>query len=139
MKVFNLSMEGYWRDINRIMIPEFSGVLFVYESYYDSIKKTVELKQLIFVDEGENIRAKIMTHPNYERWRSVLNVNNELCFSVCYVAKEDRVRVAQAIIFRHQLVGNNKYQGNFPYDETVIAIGGKTNSLIENDFSVKAY
>ena len=139
MRVFNLSMEGYWREVNRLGIPDFSGVFFVYESRYDSIKKTVELKQLLFVDEAENIKAKIISHPNYERWKSFLNINNELCFSVCYVAKEDRVRVARAIIFKHQPAGNNKYEGNFPYDETVIAISGKTNDLIENNYSVKGY
>lgn len=132
-------MEGYWREVNRVGIPEFSGIFFVYESCYDNFKKTVELKQLIFVGEAENIKAKIIAHPNYERWKSFLNINNELCFSVCYVAKEDIVRVARAIILKHHPVANNKSEDNFPYDETVIAISGKTNDLIANNYSVKGY
>jgi hypothetical protein len=137
VKTFNLNMQGYWREINKAGIPDFSGVFFVYESQYDADRDTVSLKRLLYVGEGENIKVKIATHPNYNRWKSLLNINNEMCFSVCYVEDTNRIQVMTAFIYKFRPIGNNGYINNFPFDETNILIEGKTNMLMENNFMVR--
>lgn len=136
-KIFNLNMIGYWRESKKIGLPAFTGVFFVYECSYDNIKDTVGLKRILYIGEAENINSSIATNPNFERWRSFVNINNELCFSVCYVEKMYRVQVAVAFIFKYRPVGNSNDHLVFPFDATNILIAGKTNMLLENNFTVK--
>jgi len=132
---FNLSIQGYWRDINKAGIPSHSGVYFVYVATYDATSNNVTLHNLIYIGESDNVNARIQTHEKYDIWRRYLGVGQELCFSTGRVDGKDRFRVEAAYIFKHKPPVNTEYVNNFPFDQTTVISTGRT-ALLNTNFTV---
>ncbi len=134
-QIFNENIEGYWRDINKGGIPDYSGVYFVYEAHYNSNNDTVSLLRLIYIGEAENVRDRIGKHEKYEEWLTYVSYGNELCFSTGYVESVNRTRVEAAYIRQHKPPINTDNKYSFPFDQTTVISSGKT-ALLNTNFTV---
>lgn len=134
-QTFSISIQGYWRDLNKQSIPEHSGVYFVYTAKYNPIEKTVTLLRLIYIGEAGNVRDRITNHEKYKEWLKYVGNGEELCFSTAQVTYDTRARVEAAYIFHHKPPVNTEYVNNFPFDQTRIVSSGKT-AFLSTDFTV---
>ena len=91
-QIFNINIEGYWREKNKEGIPNQSGVYFVYEAIYNNVNDTVTLLHLIYIGEAEDVRQRIKTHTKYDQWLLNIKHGNELCYSTGYIEESQRER-----------------------------------------------
>jgi hypothetical protein len=135
VQTINLTIEGYWRDINKRGLPIYSGIFFVYQTKYNPASDTVNLLKVLYVGEAENVRDRILSHPRYPAWISYLMEGEELSFSAGYVDGSNRTRVKAAFIFKLRPIANTDYKEFFPFEKITVLSAGKT-SLLDTDFSV---
>lgn len=134
-KTFNVSIEGYWRDVNKSGIPNHSGVYFVYEAKYNESEGTVSLLKLIYIGESDKVRDRIADHERYNDWLKHVRKGNTLCFSTGPVESDYRERVEAAYIFEHKPPENVEYKYTFPFDKTIVISKGDTE-LLNTNFTV---
>ena len=134
-QIFNQTIEGYWRFINKEGISDYSGVYFVYEAHYNSDTDTVTLLRLIYIGEANNIRDRIATHEKNNEWSTYVRPGNEICFSTCYADGIIRSRIEAAYIFQHKPDINTDYKYLFPFDQTTVISSGKT-ALLNTNFTI---
>jgi len=132
-QIFNIKIQGYWRDKDKKSIPEHSGVYFVYVAKYNADK--VIFFKLIYIGESENVRNRIIKHEKNSEWLQYVHQGNELCFSTGYVQGSDRERVEAAYIFKHKPPINKEYVDIFPFDKSTVISTGKT-ILLNTNFTV---
>ncbi|GAB1444673.1 hypothetical protein MASR2M41_02930 [Flammeovirgaceae bacterium] len=136
MQIFNVNIEGYWREKHKAGIPDHSGVYFVYEAMYDPEKDIIRLIRLIYIHSSENVKANVAVKENHESWMHYLNLGNELCYSTGYVEGVNRTKVEAAYIFKHKPLANKEHIDSFPFDQTTIISIGKT-ALLDTNFTVQ--
>ncbi len=136
MHIFNVNIEGYWREKHKAVIPDHSGVYFVYEAKYDQEKDIVRLIQLIYINSSENVKTQLTNNEKHKTWLDHINVDNELCYSTGYVESANRSQVEAAYVFKHKPLFNTEGVDSFSFDRTTIISIGKT-ALLDTNFTVQ--
>jgi hypothetical protein len=131
-KTISIEFDGCWRDVNKGSIPAQSGIYCVYECTYNVQEKTVSLQRLIYIGESGDVQGRLANHEKYQDWLKYVRQGNTLCFSFGPVGTVDRERAEAALIFKHKPPENTEHRDNFLYDQTTMAISGKTALLIPN-------
>lgn len=132
---YEVTIDGYWSDDNKLNIPKHSGVYFVYEASYNPSTKRYSLVKLIYIGESGDVNSRIANHEKHYRWKRNIKSGNELFYSTGYVESSKRVRVEAAYIFKHKPPVNTEYTDVFPFDKTRVKSKGKT-SFLDTDFTV---
>jgi len=122
-------INGYWREEDTSIILTHPGVFFVYESKYNPDENTVDLLNLIYIGEAQNIRERIRTHEKFSLWKNFIKPDNELCFATGNVEEYFRERAKTAYIFGNNPIANNGRFTQFPFDTTTLISTGKTALL----------
>lgn len=135
-KSYSPEFEGYWREPNIDGIPAKSGVYCVSTCVYDSNSKTVDLRRLVYIGEGENVHDRVANHDKWLFWRRHRTPGQEVCISFAGVAGTDRERVEAPLIYEHKRPENEEYKNAFPFDETTIQTSGR-NALLKSSFTVR--
>jgi excinuclease UvrABC nuclease subunit len=133
MKSFNKTIEGYYR--NPQSLPTHKGVYFVYRATYDAAANTVDLKELIYIGEAENINQRVTGHNRFEDWKKKLRSGEILCWSQCAEAI-DRKTLEAALIFKHKPPLNVEFVNSFPFETTSVALSGAT-ALLQTSFVLR--
>lgn len=133
-KSISISFDGYWRDVNRNGVPSQSGVYCVYRGTFDATAGTVSLKQLLYIGESDNVHDRLANHECEARWKRHLGGGEVLVFSFGAITS-DRVRAEAAMIYHHQPPVNIEYKDNFPYETTLMTLGG-TTALLQTSFTI---
>ncbi|MCX6770300.1 MAG: GIY-YIG nuclease family protein [Candidatus Micrarchaeota archaeon] len=138
-KTISIEFDGYWMEVNKGGIHEYSGVYCVYECTFDSSKKTVTLNKLLYIGETADaggVRGRIANHEKLDEWNRYVRAGNTLCYSSAPVGDTDRERVEAALIFKHQPPVNSEHKDSFDYDATTINTTGE-NALLTSSFTVR--
>jgi hypothetical protein len=99
--------------------------------------KTVDIKRLLYIGEGADIRDRVTNHEKWQEWQGKLKTGEVLCFNAAPISPAaDRERAEAAMINHHKPPCNTEYVNNFPFDETTITTSGK-NGLLTAKFTVK--
>jgi hypothetical protein len=130
--IFRIEFEGYWQDKNKSGVPPKSGLFCVYECGYNEQKKTVSIKQLIYIGEADNARERIANHEKYDRWLQHIGPGNTLCFSFGAVININRNRCKAAMIYVHKPPANIEQNDFFPFDPTNLYLSGNIALLTQN-------
>lgn len=138
MKEYKLNFEGYWRDINKGGLPSYSGIYFVYRCIYNVQSNSVELVDIIYIGQADNIHDRHNNHEKYSEFSSLLLQGQELCYS-CAPLDEDRDLVENALIFAQKPVLNEQGKYNYNYTEAHIVSAGACACLRNTDFNMKYY
>ena len=136
MSTISLDFSGYWREVNKGGLPQWSGLYCVYACTYDQDQKAVSIRELLYVGESCNIRERISNHEKSLEWKRRLKNGETLCFSAASVGASDRNRAEAAVIYHHKPPCNAEYKYSFPYDTTVIYTSGQ-NCLLGSWFVVE--
>jgi hypothetical protein len=92
----------------------------------------VLLKELIYIDEADDLRRQVAQHEKRALWKANLAPGEDLCYSFAHVPPDDRRRFVAALIFRHQPRDNQEYRRGFPFDNTTISLNGCISHLHSN-------
>lgn len=138
MKEYKLNFEGYWRDVNKGGLPSYSGIYFVYRCIYNAQSNSVELVDIIYIGQADNIHDRHNNHEKYSEFSSLLLQGQELCYS-CAPLDEDRDLVENALIFAQKPVLNEQGKYNYNYTEAHVVSTGACACLRYTDFNMKYY
>jgi hypothetical protein len=135
-KCYDLNFDGYWRAPNVSGLPTHSGIYCVYACTYDANNKTVDIKRLLYIGEGVDIRDRVTNHEKWKEWQGKLRPGEVLCFNAAPISPAaDRERAEAAMVNYHKPPCNTVYVDYFPFDETTITTSGK-NALLAERFTV---
>jgi hypothetical protein len=124
-----VDINGYWRDQQRKILVENSGIFFVYEAKYNDTDQTVDLLRIIYIGHDASIGQFLLSSELRQEWLQMIEPGNELCYATAAVDNYYRTRVAAAYIFAHLPPVNKEYTTAFPFDRTTIISTGKTALL----------
>lgn len=120
-----VNINGYWRDPQRMSMPESPGLFFVYESRFNEIEKTIDLYRVIHIGESSDIRQSVRFHELRPAWLKAIGADSGLSYSCAKLDSYNRERVASAYIYMHQPPENRGNLSLFPYDRTTVISMGK--------------
>lgn len=131
-----LEFTGYWNEYNKGTMPPVSGIYCVYGGIEDPQKKKVDVKELIYIGESDNVNRRLADHDGILLWRSCLNLGRALCFNFVPIGPADRERCEAALIFKHKPPANISYVDTFPFESTTIQVSRRA-PLLERKFTVQ--
>jgi excinuclease UvrABC nuclease subunit len=130
---FKLNFEGYWREVNKMSVPNLSGLYCVYSCTFNDQTKTVKIHQLLYIGEAKDVNSRITNHERLNDWKSNLESNMVLCYSFAHISNEsDRKKLEAGLIFKHKPPLNAEYTLNYPFEPINIISEGKTALLNKN-------
>jgi hypothetical protein len=134
---YNIIIEGYWREMNRQFIPNYTGIFFVYLACYDNTTDIITPVKLVFIGHAVKVREQIQHHILTDNpWHPFSEAGHEFCFSAAYLSELDMERVVSAFIYYFKPPANSQYVDFFTYDPTTITASGKT-ALLKSHFTVQ--
>jgi len=123
-KLFEQEFKGYWRERDSKGLPAYSGIFVVQSFYHDRDLGKVSMNDLIYIGKAGNINERVRIHEKWYVWKKELKPGEQLCFSCTPVPKEDRERVAAALIRANQPKINSAYKNTFPFGTTAVNLYG---------------
>lgn len=136
MKDYILIFEGYWRDCNKGGLPTYKGVYLVYRCNYNVQNDTVNLIEIIYIGQAENIHDRHISHEKEQIFKSQLQKGEELCFS-CAKVEQNLDLVENALIFAQKPFLNEKGKNNYAYDEAHFVLSGSCTGMKYTDFTIR--
>jgi hypothetical protein len=138
--LITLEFVGYWREPNVGGLRQKAGVYCVYACTFNEDQKpkpTVSISKLVYIGEGNDVRARVSGHELWPTWKKQLSPGEVICVSAAPVSPETtRHRAEAALIFKHKPPVNSEYKHSFPFDTATISASGTTAELTTS-FSVK--
>lgn len=131
MDRYNILFKGYRRDVFREDLPETSGVYSIYRCVYDSTKKTVSLKELLYIGQSINIKQEICNHERRDEFLAEARSGEQICYAYAEVPQRQLDVVENALIFMQKPRLNNNLVDHFNHDDVEMEIEGKT-ALLKN-------
>lgn len=136
MNKYNITFDGYWRDINKNSLPSFGGIYFVYSCIYNKEPRTVTLKELLYIGKAINIHDRIANHERLDDFKKALKEDQELCYSCSSISPNDMDIVENALIFMQKPTLNDQLKDGFYHPDSEFSIEGKCALLKMQDFSI---
>lgn len=136
MKKYNLTFKGYWRDCNRLSLPEISGIYLVYKCVYNEAMNAVRLLELMYIGQALDIRDCNKEHEKRNEFLKKCKKGETLCYSVAEVEKESLNIVENALIFAQQPKLNDACQTKFNYEPAEFHLEGKCKFMEHLDFTI---
>lgn len=138
IKRYDLNFAGYYLDAKSMI--ETSGVYCVYRCCYVESSDTVTLKELLYIGQAKNIRARHAQHEKLNEWKSRLQQGEQLCYTCAAVAEEDLKRSEAALINLNKPICNQTSKDVFDYGDTYISVAGcvkflRTDVVVERHVS----
>ncbi|MFI3296902.1 MAG: GIY-YIG nuclease family protein [bacterium] len=137
MDTYKVDFQGYWRDINKKGIPNYSGIYIVYRSIYKEDKKVVGLKEIIYIGQAKDVCVRIATHDKQEEFKKYISDHEELCYACAEVSESDLDIVEKALIFMQQPKLNQDYKDKYYGESAIFHINGFCELLEYTNFSLK--
>ncbi len=135
-RTISLEFDGYWREPKVGGVPAESGVYVLYECTYNSEKKKVSLKRILYIGEADDVRDRLKNHEKWPKCHDYCSGGSQLCCSFAAISKPDRLRAQAALIFEHKPPVNTDYKVSFPFDQTSITAEGEV-TLLTKRFTVE--
>lgn len=129
-KTISIDFDGYWTDDIKDLVPSNSGIYCVYTCIEKENGK-LSIKHLIYIGESGNVKDRLANHEHYEDWKTYIEKEQVLCYSVGLVSSVDRERCEAAMIFKHNPPVNEQSTSGFDFDDTTIELSGKIRFLTE--------
>lgn len=139
MNVYNLTFQGYWRDVNRKSIPSISGIYLVYKCKYNEDDDTVSLLEMLYIGQSINVNQRIDLHDKREQFFNKCDrtKGETLCYSVAEVKENDLALVENALIFAQKPELNENIKDSFLFDRSEFHLEGKCSLMKHTNFSIK--
>lgn len=134
--MYQLTFDGYWREVSKGGIPAKSGIYMVYRCSYNAFERTVTLKDIIYIGQAENGKDRVGTHEKLPDFKRELKEGEELCFSFAEVEKKDLDIVENALVFIQKPKLNDYLKDSYNHEDASFLIKGSTACLKKAKFSL---
>ena len=135
MKQYNVIFDGYWREVNKKYIPEFSGVYIIYRCSYVSPQNVVDLIDVLYIGQADNLRRRLSQH-NETEFHTALKTGETLCYACAPVDKEEMNQVENGLVFAEKPPYNDKLKNEYSYDDAEFHLEGTCSLLKKTDFII---
>lgn len=108
----------------------------VYRCNYNVQNDTVNLIEIIYIGQADNIHDRHIRHEKEQIFKSQLQEGEELCFS-CAKVEQDLDLVENALIFAQKPILNEKGKDRFLYGEVHLSLNGACSGVKYTDFTIK--
>ncbi len=139
MKQYNITFRGYRRDIDRDMLPTFSGIYLVYCYSEHGAGKEATLNRIIYVGKAFNIRDEICDEKLHKKFERELQDGEELCYSYSSVSPFEKDAVENALAYMQKPVLNGKLKESYNFDNSEFHLEGACGLLKMTRFSIQSY
>lgn len=112
---FNIDFKGYRLDKNINTLTNSSGIYVVYRCIYDSVSDTVDIKELLYIGQAENLRERLMSHEKKPLFFSSCMDGETICYSYATVNKSILNEVENGLIFMQQPKLNERLKDHYNY------------------------
>lgn len=136
-KQINLVFKGYY--ISKDALPHYGGVYFVYRGIHNKITDKVELSELMYIGEAEDIYERHQTHERQNDFENRLQKGEIIIYSCAPVSNEDRKRAECGLIYKQQPPLNDKCTCSFDYPQTEFFLSGACDLFKSKHFTLQSY
>ena len=136
LPMYQLKIEGFWREIHKSGIPKKSGIYMVYRCTYNALENTVDPKDIMYIGQAENANDRVGNHEKLPDFQKELKDGEELCYSFAEVNKKDLDVVENALVFMQKPKVNDYLKDSYTHNEASFLIQGYANCLKMTDFSI---
>ena len=136
-KVYNLVFKGYWRDINRDKLPSVPGIYIVYRCTYSKMFNTVNLLEIIYIGQTENVHKRHNDHNKRGEFLNKCQHDETLCYSVAEVNNSDLDIIENALIFTQKPSLNTSNTDHFNYPPSEFHLEGCCALMSHTDFTIQ--
>lgn len=136
LPTYQLTFNGYWREIQKGGIPAKSGIYMVYRCTYNAIANTVDLKDIIYIGQAEDGNERVGTHEKLPDFKRELREGEELCYSFAEVEEKDLDIVENALVFMQKPKENDYLKDSYNHEDASFQAKGKTACLKMTNFSI---
>lgn len=124
MKV-TLLFDGFWIEANKKWITPCAGVYCVYACHFNSISNSVRLNCILYIGESDNVNVAVAQNEELERWRSRIEVGEELCYSVAPNENPELRKISVlALVRRNRPLCNALMSDDDEIDSVVVEVSG---------------
>ena len=135
MKQYNVIFDGYWREVNKKYIPEFSGVYIIYRCSYVLPQKVVDLIDVLYIGQADNLRRRISQH-NEAEFQTALKAGETLCYACAPIDKQEMNQVENGLVFAEKPPYNNNLKNEYSYDDAEFHLEGTCRLLKNTDYII---
>lgn len=100
--VTEINVQGCWRDVNRMGVPPYTGVYFVYAGSFNLNTNLVSLRELLYVGQSTNANERLRDHEGRQGWSQFLRPGEELIYAFASVQAGYLDDIEAALIYRLQ-------------------------------------
>lgn len=135
-KKYNVTFKGYRLEENASGLPEYSGIYMAYRCVFSSETNKVTLKELVYIGQAENVKARISSHKCSEDLHDGCLEGEVICYAYASVSLNDLDVVENALIFAQQPRLNQRLKDSFNYGASSFEIEGVCALLKYKNFSI---
>ena len=142
-KIYNITIQGYFKDEIRVQFPHTSGVYFVYRGILNVVAKppSAILNELIYIGETGDLYSRHNEHNCRQNFLNALQYGEQLfyCYAEISLPDAERKRIEASFIHELQPSLNLQNQKMFSYDRTTINILGDRHAFIPSKITAPSY
>lgn len=135
MKIFHLQFKGYWLEVNKEYIPEYSGIYLIYTCRYVPETNKVSLSEIVYIGKAKNLKNRIADHDEDE-FKDFLKDGETLCYACAAMPQKDLAIVENALVFAEKPVGNKMLKDNYSYEDAKFVIEGMCAKLKYTSYTI---
>lgn len=124
---YDLKFNGYFVDVEAL--PMGPGVFCVYRSSYNSDKKTVSIKELLYIGQKENVHDLTMERDKLGEWGKCIGTTETLCYSVASLSVESLKPCEAALIYLVKPLLNQVGKDSYGYRDAYLSVSGAAKML----------
>lgn len=145
---FKIQQEpGFYLDRDKETMPEVAGIYVVYKCDYDSYTDTVEVKEILYIGESQNIRERLNSTPdhpsNHELYDDFVNEAGgagHICYGLIPMSdysEGDRKWIQEAMVFQQKPPINKRQEkDHYTHPAIELTMEGFPNSWKSTHFSL---
>lgn len=135
-KKFSIQQEpGFYLDLHKATMPSVPGIYVVYKCNYDSFMDTVDIKEILYIGETQNIYARHngtpghpSKHEDYNEFVSKAGGADHVCYGVIPMdeySEEYRKWIQDAMIFsQHPPLNKGAEKNVYPHPPIDLFLNG---------------
>lgn len=126
MRTYDLDFQGYFLVPSFKKLPEDSGIYIFYRCKYNKQENKVELIEILYIGQAEDIKDRINRHDKYPDFDDYLKPGEELCLSYAKLSTNDLDRVENALVYTQKPPFNELLKDHFNYNDTTLNVKGSS-------------
>lgn len=136
LPLYELTFQGYWREINKAGIPNEAGIYMVYRAVYNAFQDTIDPKEIIYIGQAGKGEERVGDHDKLSKFKGYLKVGEELCYAFAKVDKENLDIIENALVFMQKPQENTYLKDSYNHKDAYFHVKGDMACMKMTEFSI---